>query len=229
MITHLPADYQPRTLSVAQQQQAEDYALKKTEEVYNKVNLLVPFVVTFEHEKVNDLFLLAEQKGLLRKVSPGVAGRLSGLQVSFQPGVIKLMARLRHPDVTSVISVIFKLRMLDTGQLELTLSKMQAGALGLPEGVIKAELRRLVAVLRTAAQPQVAEETGVRGSKERKFLPVLLEALLPALEQWPEKRQLTVTPVFKADDDKTARIIAIELIAGRATLVIQPEIISNSI
>jgi len=137
MIFHRPAEYQPALLTEPQLEQVEMAGYKKVEELYNQVNLMEPFAISFDQKMVNDLLMMVEQKKLIQRFAPKTEIMVHQPQVSFQEGVMRMMGEVEYKGRKLIVTVGLEADIAGQGQLRMRLLPISAGAVPLPKSLLQ--------------------------------------------------------------------------------------------
>lgn len=229
MITYRPAAYRPRLLSKAQQEQTEQLGFKKTEELYNKVNMAEPFTIAFRQGWLNDLLMLAEQRQWVEKISPEASDQVRQLQVRLADNRIYLMGEVSLKGVSTVLTMGLDVWAAGPDRLDMKLTEVKAGALTVPTDVV-------ARVLSGFCQRGCAIEANEKGPGEAKcgagpkkaVARDLWARLGPLAQQLAQDQQVTVDNVFTATEDgKQGRITEVIIGGGQIEFGIEPLPIAN--
>ena len=219
LVRRAPTAYRPATLSEEQQLEALNELTKKVEVLYNQTNAMAPFIYVVEEDLINRLLLLEEVQRFVRMLGPEAQQFVGNPQVAIGQQTVRLMATARYESIESVWTITLKGHIDGQGKLQLSLGSMKAGALGLPEAVVHAQLERLVVALQTLPQRR---DVKVEGLQNPERYPQLYETVADHLEELLRTGQVTVEPVFPVDKDKNARVLALMIRQGQIELALQP-------
>ena len=230
LITHRPADYQPRQWSAdpkvrkEEQKDAENRGLKKSEEFYNNSQRLEPFMFRLEQQIVNDLLLLDDTQTYLQRKWPKMAQHINQMQVRFSEGQINVMGLITYKNVKTIMTITFQPALLETEELQVNLSSVKAGALPIPESVINQQLNRLAEALKSTKKTN----RNRRKKKEKDGVEDLMSLLSQLLSELIEKRNMTVPAVISVEpDNKKDKITGITIGDGFIDLDLQPFVVED--
>jgi hypothetical protein len=217
MITQPPGDYHPKVLSKAEQERADNRFNNEVADFYNSINRMAPFWVSFDEQTINERLLLDDVQKHLAELQKNSAWRLRQAQVSFDDDVIKLMGRITHDNVTSVLTVSLHPRITELGKLQIELGGVKAGVLTMPESVVQGQLGRLKEVLREASSRYPEKDKNDKNSlSTREFL----EKLGMVVSEMEKQKLVTIDEVFRTQD-KDTRLLAIKISEGKVELALE--------
>ncbi|GEM_PF-1730884 len=219
LISKPPATYHPKKLSPQQQQQALNELTKHMEVLYNNTNEMDPFVHVVDQQLLNRLLLLDEVQRFLKMLAPETQQFVQKPQIAIGQQTLRIMATARYQSVESVWTITLKGHIDAQGNLQLSLGSIKAGALALPDTVVRSQLERLLVALRTLPQ---RTNVKVQGLDDTQPYPQLYEMLAERLEQLLHTGQVTIEPVFPIDKNKNARVLALTIRQGHIELALQP-------
>lgn len=229
MVTHRPADYQPRPWSTdpairkEEQRNANRWADEKAQELNQATQLNaqkeIPFVFRIEQAQWNDLLLTDETVKWIRWQWPRVHRQFRDIQFGFDPGSIKIMGQVDYKGIRTVVTILLSLHITDAQRLHISLDSVKAGALPVPEPVIDTQLHRMAETLHSAQHTRAGNESSKRPSEDVKEFMRVLDGWVQDLIQ---QRTMNVPAEFPVDVDKKARILALEVRKGYIDLTLQP-------
>jgi len=230
LITHRPADYQPRQWSSdpkdrkEEQKDAENRGLKKSEEFYNNTHRLNPFTIRLEQSMINDILLLDDLREIFVNKSPDLANKIRQIQISFNNNQIHLMGETHLEGVTSIIKVSYVIQLLKNNEkVEVSLESIKAGLLPIPQRSIEEQLRRLgKKIIEKFDQKKTQKSKKNNNNKlvdwgfemPEYFIRLFAKALID--------RQATQPAVFQAVEDKFARFTNLEIGDGYIDMSLVP-------
>jgi hypothetical protein len=217
-----PADYQPQLLSKPQMEQAEMTGYKKVEELYNHVNLMDPFVISFDQKMINDLLMMVEQRELIQKYAPKTNIMLHQPQVSFQNGKLRLMGQVEYKNRKVILTVGLKADIIGDGRLRLRLLPIQAGAVSLHKSLVQEYLEQITGMVNQMWIASKAGEKIDRNGGSNDILRPTIDKFMAALQELVIKQEVAIDSTFCVDDDILARIRHVEIVDGRVVLSVQP-------
>jgi len=227
LITHRPADYQPRQWSAdpkvrkQQQKEAENRGLKKSEEFYNNAHRMEPFTFRFEENIINDILLLDDIQDYFKRRSKDIAKMVGQLQVRFKGNQVHLMGEIHYQGVTTIMTASFGCALINQEQIEISLDKVKAGAMPIPEAAIDTQLESLAQYLQFDFPPKKQNQNIRKSSAGDE----LLELLFISPNQLSEviiNKSMKYSTTFRAVEDKYARITAIEIGDGYIDMSLEP-------
>lgn len=229
LITHHPADYQPRQWNtdpkVRKQQQklAEQWGVEKHNKLYNKTqenaNKELPFVLRIEQKELNELLLIDEIQNQMRRRWPSFAQQFRQIQLSFTENKIKVMGQIQYRDIQSILTIAFAIDLSDSGNLHVTLDAVDVGALPIPKTVIQEQLDRIAEVLKAKRNPR---EEKKEQTQETENVEELAELLADLLRELIAKRNMAIPAEFPVDVNKKARVLALDIGQGYIDLTLKP-------
>lgn len=222
MIFHRPAEYQPALLTEPQLEQAEMAGYKKVEELYNQVNLMEPFAISFDQKMVNELLMLVEQKKLIQRFAPKTEIMVHQPQVSFQEGVMRMMGEVEYKGRKLIVTVGLEADIAGQGQLQMRLLPISAGAVPLPNGLLQEYLEQIAAMVNQMWIASKAEERIDKNGGSDTILRPTIDTFMAALQELVKGKEVTIDSTFCVDDDILARITGVEIADGRVVLAVQP-------
>ncbi len=153
----------------------------------------------------------------LAELQKNSAWRLRQAQVSFDDNKIKLMGRITHDNITSVLTVNLHPRITELGKLQIRLGTVKAGVLTMPESVVQSQLQKLKDVLREAGRRYPKKDKNDKNSlSTREFL----EKLGMVVSEMEKQKLVTIDEVFRAQD-KDTRLLAIKISDGKVELALE--------
>jgi uncharacterized protein YpmS len=222
-LVHQPADYQPQLLSEQELEEAEMRGYKKVEQLYNHVNLLSPFTISFSQQMVNELLMIIEQRELIHRFAPKTQIFVHQPQISFKDNQIRIMGLVEYKNRKVVLTICLKPEISADGQLCLRLLPIQAGAVPLPDTLVQDYLKQIVAMVNAMwFESKAGGKIGDKGGSND-LLTATVDKLMIALQDLVGTKEAVMESTFRIDDDILARITGIEIADGQITLQIQPE------
>ena len=220
MIIHHPSDYRPMHLNEQQQQLAEESGWKKSQEFYNNIHIMQPFTISFEQLHLNNLLLLDETEKFLDKLSENSPYRPEQLQIRITDDSLQLMGQIRYKGINTVLTIGCEPVLQENGCLKLTMLPVKVGAISIPHRLMKNYLAQAVQF-----QPQQRKNHDIANNNE--LSDELIYNIAPKLRRLIDNRYVIWEPVFRAVEDKLARITNVRLTTGRIELEIQPLPMNN--
>jgi len=218
LLTQPPKEYLPKVLSKAQQEIADNRFNNKMAEFYNSINRMEPFFVSFDQQTINERLLLDDTQKYLASFQKPSTWQLSQAQVSFEDDTIKLMARITHENITSVLTVSLHPRITELGKLQIKLGAVKAGLLTIPDRVVGPQLQRLKQALQEAGRPNPKKQNNDK--KNAIDTKEIFDKLVKALSELQNQKQVTVDEVFRAQDKET-RLLAVKISEGKVELALE--------
>ena len=219
-LVYRPAAYNPKPLSAEKQKQAEIYRDRKIQELYNNVNTMKPFNISFDQQAINDLLVLADDTNILSNAIPELTMYFQRPQIKLDNETIVFMGIIKQQGHQTIASIGIKPQINNQGKLEITLMPIKAGAIPIPQTII----RELLTQLSQKMQP-----LGPTGPKLKNAL--LLESHIDrtqtaqAIKQIIETGSFTLDACFPVADSKQARIKKINIEKQKLELYLQPELL----
>lgn len=220
MLLHKPGDYRPETLTPEQAEQTEDYAIAQTQYVYNSANALKPFSVTFEQFQLNRLLSLAQQEAIEKKLASAM-DRFQNPQVRITSDGVYLMGCVNYKNMNLILTIGFRFRLIEAGEVELELLPVEAGLVTIPEKIVRRYFTDALSILQQARQGANAPSTA---GKDEIFIDIK-PTLISSIEKLSQNEQVILPAKFKVDDDKLVRITGIHMEQGSITLDMKPIIL----
>ena len=221
LLTQPPKEYLPKVLSKAQQEIADNRFNNKMAEFYNSINRMEPFFVSFDQQTINERLLLDDTQKYLASFQKPSTWQLSQAQVSFEDDTIKLMARITHENITSVLTVSLHPRITELGKLQIKLGAVKAGLLTIPDRVVAPQLQRLKQALQEAGRPNPKKQNNKQNDKQNAIdTKEILDKLVKALSELENQKQVTVDEVFRTQDKET-RLLAVKISEGKVELALE--------
>ena len=227
LITHHPADYQPRQWSAdpkirkEEQKDAENRGLKKSEEFYNNTHRMQPFTFRFEQAMINDILLLDDVQDHFKRKSKEFAKSVDQLQVSFKENQIHLMGEIHYQGVSTIMMVSFVCVLINPEQIEISLKSVKAGALPIPQEVIDRQLESMAKYLIFENPSKKSKERNKNSFGEDELFDLLVVSP-QHLSEVIMNKSMKYSATFRAVEDKYARITAIEIGDGYIDMSLEP-------
>ena len=200
--------------------EAEEMGWKKSEQFYNNIHIMDSFTISFEQLLLNKLLLLDDTEKFLDKLAANSPYRPEQLQIRITNDSLELMGQIRYKGRILVITIGCEPKLMENGSLKLTMLPVKVGAMNIPHRLIKNYLAQ-------AVQFQPKQKKNHEISNRNELSNELIYSIAPKLRRLIENRYVIWEPVFRAVEDKRARITNVSLSTGRIELEIKPLPMNN--
>ncbi len=221
--TRIPPDYQPVSLTSQQAKQAEDFALLTSQEVYNTVNRLQTFRVTFHQDQINQVLLLAEQE-LSKNPAPAWLSYFQHPQIRLSSDKIELLGTINYQNRPLVLAIPVQPSLDSKGSLRIRLLPLKLGDLPIPNFLLKNIFlefsQKIEDAIRTARPGR--NDSMATGQRETDLIADSAQYVLPYLQKLLQSKTVEVPAQFLADQDKIALIQDIEISDRNIAITLKP-------
>jgi hypothetical protein len=224
MLMAHPRGYDPRPVTEQQGRQAEDYAIAKSQQVYNSVNRIEPFTLSLDEQQINTLILWAYDRWRVSNPGKGPPD-FQQPQIHMAGNTLSVRSSVIYKGRSVVLSVDLAPRLLPDGQLEIRLLPIRAGLIPLPRSLTDQYLKEAAGGL-----SRVPEALGLPGekkslAKDPKTNFDWWPTVEPYLNELLANHQVIVPAEVVIDSDVTAKITNITIDKGRLDLTAVPTLI----
>jgi hypothetical protein len=223
-----PSGYRPEVLTEEQGRHAEDYAIGKTQQVYNGVNRIEPFSLSLDEKEINRLILWVYNRW--QTSTNGADPVFLKPQIRLAGNQLSVSGSVKYKGVSVVISVGFGFRIMQDGQLEIRLLPVKAGLIPLPRNVTDRYFREAAHGLarnNAGLWFPASDSESSTGNEKSDF--DLWKTINPYVDELIENRRIVLPPEFMIDHEKQARITAVAIHSGRIDLTVKPVVIKYNV
>ncbi len=216
MVLHQPKAYQPRTLSKEHQQLTEKQGKDQFTNMYNDIQRLETFKVSYNQQLINDLLMLDDVQASYQQQLSQVEQYFKYAQFAFDSDRIYLMGQASLDSINAVVTITFVPKVTADGKLEIELESIKAGALSVPASMVLEQLQQVVS--------NVASGSIDLGTLNHYYIDDkrLEHDWAGLVKDLINTRHVSMDAILRTMDDKQVRIDSIRSGQGNLELTLSP-------
>jgi len=216
LVLHQPKAYQPRKLSKEHQQLIEKEGKDQFTNMYNDIQRLETFKVSYNQQLINDLLMLDDVQAGYKQQGSQVEQYFKFAQFVFDNDRIYLLGQASLENINAVVTITFAPKVTADGKLEIELESIKAGALMVPANLVLDQLQQIVSNVATGS---IDLGTLNHYYLDNKRLEHDWSGLIKSLL---DTRLASMDAVLRTMDDKQVRIENIQSDQGILELTLSP-------